>query len=190
MGLEIIIFLIAVQMTAMISSQSNDLCILPDKYLNHYESQNAPICQSKKCEGKYSFQCNSNHCLKSKQACNEFLASKLLKNLHVIGEREESMPIMLKENVQKPESDEWDSDDICMNGNDCFSKKIIPMRSRTAIKILKRVDCPCIGYYSYQCGKEFCAADLNACDGFSKRSKRIRPESLSLKGCGNDKFIF
>lgn len=60
--------------------------------------------------------------------------------------------------------DEFNSNDICLNNNNCVFK----LNTRDDSSLLKGFHCPCYNEFSYKCGKSFCAASKSVCDSFSQ----------------------
>ena len=122
------------------------------------------LSEKKDCEGKLSYKCRTNHC----SIYDAFF--KLREN------NEPKFKRKFKTSTVK---------DFCINGKDCFHKKITPMRSRTNHKSLKKIDCPCIKNHAFICGKSHCAANGLACFNFFARNSSV----TIFNGCGNDNII-
>ena len=63
---------------------------------------------------------------------------------------------------------------VCMTTNKCFSKHLIRMRCGMSLKMVKKVKCPCSGAFNYQCGKDHCSVDSNACDTLKGIKKNLK----------------
>lgn len=154
-----------------IGLQANNLCALRSKNRRSFNAQtlsNNLLCENKNCEGKLSYKCGTNHCSINKKLCDDFFKLR--------EKNEEKFKRKFKTSIVK---------DICINGKDCFHKKITPMRSRTNHKSLKKIDCPCIKNHAFICGKSHCAANGLACFKFLARNS----SATILNGCGNDNII-
>lgn len=181
----------------------SDFCMISEKkckslhdlITNEYKLH----CEEVKCQGKLNYQCDMDHCTISKEICDEFLKLKTTRNTLLIEdfERPNRRYQMYIRVVRKctpqllgEHENDWNSSDVCINGEECFYRKIIPMRSRTSVKVMKRVECPCIGNYSYFCGKDFCSLNRHACEGLNVRFfTKTKAQELGIKQCENSKII-
>ncbi len=76
------------------------------------------------------------------------------------------------------------NNEVCKNGDHCSSRKIIYLRSKTHIKVLKRIVCPCIGKFMYSCGNDYCTLNKTVCDRMY-----TNVQFIAIKKCGNDNTI-
>ena len=83
------------------------------------------------------------------------------------------------------------SDNVCINGENCYLKSIINMRMKTHVRVLKRIECPCIGKLTYKCvynarRSHLCTLNKNVCD----KIKIIKLNIIVNKTrCGNNDSI-
>lgn len=204
MKIYLLVFTITVLKAQLESFKTTDYCIVSEKKCkSSYDDaiqKYKMICDKLDCEGDLSYQCGSDHCTINKETCEDFLKLKTFKKSlpNVDLGNKYQMFIRVIRKCTKNSSylnvtNAWQADEVCINGEGCFFRKIIPMRSHTNIKVLKRVKCPCMGYYSHQCGKDYCAVDGNACSGFSLnnvKNSKIQAFLMGVKHCGNDRMTF
>lgn len=179
MSFKLTSFILLFQVSSLLCITSNDVCVLPDKNSN----QMTQTCKETFCHSERSFECGEEFCSKDKDSCILFLNS-----LKQNSENQKNRNFLSL--FKKSGGETWESNGVCLNGEHCYSRKMIPLRSRTTIKVLKRIECPCLGYYSFQCGKDFCALDESACEMFNANSRQTEIETINIKKCGNDKLIF
>ena len=62
----------------------------------------------------------------------------------------------------------WNSNDVCLNTNDCLQTTFWRIWST----LLKLDECKCKGKYNYKCNSDYCASDKRACD-YLKQTKNL-----------------
>lgn len=184
------LFLIMLHASSLLSLNTINVCILPGRKHSLFLRE----CNENSCQNQFSYECGPSLCSTDQNECDSL--KRALGQESESEEKESSGSSSLERDLVKKSADEtmidsFNPDDVCINGVDCFSRKIIPLRSRTSIKVLKRVDCQCVGHYGYPCGREHCAVDSSACSAFEKRKfEIIKKDSNLLKKCGNSKHIY
>lgn len=84
------------------------------------------------------------------------------------------------------------SDNFCINGENCYLKSVINMRMKTHVRVLKRIECPCIGKLTFKCvdnarRSHLCTLNKNVCDKIKIIKSMI---IINKTRCGNDDLIF
>lgn len=181
----------------------SDLCLATEKQCKgSYDSNNnfKVECSKSKCESPYGYQCGTEHCSTSENTCKKFLDFRYkLKSLRSLKSRmaiEKIFEIEMKKyelfiKVLKEcqvSKYEWQPSDMCANGLNCRLRQELPLRYGEISFLQTPIDCPCDGSYTYECGKDYCAKDKTACDGFLTM-KWKNQEATDIDGCGNDNVI-
>lgn len=175
--------------------KSSDICIITeevckghyDKYEN-YETK----CEREKCSGKIDFQCGIDHCSSSPETCEKLrnlqLVFKSLVKSRINENKLHSIKVFLKSIRKCPsEAYEWDINDICLNGKNCYSKQVLPLRYEK-VRLIKKIDCLCEKKHSYKCEKDYCAANKKACDTFA--ASYLNNSTFRINACGNDRRVY
>lgn len=90
-------------------------------------------------------------------------------------------------------SNEINTIDFCLNGNNCFLKQPFQMKKINLLKfgeinLLQSIDCPCIGQYKHQCGPDLCVKNESSCDDLihlKNKRKSFDKSNQSIKSCNN-----
>ena len=193
----IFLFLLAFHLT--ICLKSTDFCISKRQkeckgyYDRHKQYQIK--CNTIKCHGTFSFDCESNICSKNKIECDEYknvdafaklvsliddlrYAPKKSKTINEI----ESFKKKIKNCQLKPYN--FKKNDFCINGQNCFEiKKEMKGFGFNYRSLLtkKKIDCRCPKRQSFRCGN-YCSIDSIACDFYNKSNEF---NFASIKYCEN-----
>lgn len=184
MKLLFILIVLIVLICEVFSLKSSDVCKM-DK-----------DCDGNKCEEniceypEFNHQCGKDYCARNKDKCQLFLKIcyvARMNNLRSIDSQIKKY-LTFRNKINSCELEpELKSFDVCLNGVDCLKQKRLP----NLTYIIKQVDCPCRGKYSYQCGKKFCSTQKIDCEKFLV-SKRLSVKNFTekrLKTCGNGGFV-
>jgi hypothetical protein len=126
-----------------------------------------------KCKGKYYSNCNTNNvCAKNTLSCKNLILFS--PNNHNNNNGFKAIRSQIKNCTE-----EWNSNEICLNSDNC--SKHIGYGGRWSIQIKSNV-CKCSGKYSHKCNGNYCSLDKRTCDGFNK-NKSIKIN----KKCTNNK---
>jgi hypothetical protein len=164
--------------------KSADFCILKQKECKGFydRKQNYKIkCNPTKCNGKLSYDCESNICSKNESECDEYKnVDAYWKLINMIKTKDIRIAPKISEAINKIESFKkeikdcqlkpynFKENDFCSNGQNCFEiKKELKgfgFNYRSFITKLK-IDCRCPKRQSFRCGN-YCSIDSIACDYF------------------------
>jgi len=79
----------------------------------------------------------------------------------------------------------FDSNDICLNGNNCIEKHEAKHQPTT----YKKIECKCpLKNFSFKCGQYYCTNDLKTCHYYKSKVKSQYFYS-KINGCGNEGSI-
>ena len=172
--------------------KTNDFCFITEKHcigkfgLNKvYKTE----CKKTKCKGVLSFQCGTDHCSKNESTCvkllrfNQMFKVYLKTSISYYNALKEYNDFhkIIRNCTQTPY--EWNSNDVCLNGKNCFFTHLNSMSLSGKMKVNIPINCVCQNKYSYRCSKEFCTISKRACDELN--SLLVKGKKLSLKHCGN-----
>lgn len=130
--------------------------------------------QNGECSGKFKYECKHNKCSPDKTACVYFNSliftlnfyKKRNTHLEEIRKFSEFQSRISKCPIQRHE---WKKEDYCLNFVGCasidFSVKM-PMWKNKHIAIR----CPCTRKHPYECDKNICALNKNACHNFKNKT--------------------
>jgi len=175
-----------------LSSSSSQYCVVSEKRCeNKFDSTTQKykmICDELKCNGtSLSYQCSIDHCALNKSYCDE---KETQENSNEINDLKKMFKMSIRV-IKKCSniSTKWHVNDVCINGKECFIKKVVPMRSRTNKKITKKIVCTCTGKHSYQCTNDFCTLNSHTCIHFSLKTYSLNEAyNMNIKDCGNNKI--
>lgn len=151
---KIFIFIVLTVINSVFTLKSNSLC---------YLSENDQVCQ-----GRLNFKCTSNICTQSEEICEKYE--------HIKDMLGSSMRVFIP-NAYVQKYDEFEEHikecnyyavkpvDICINKDNCFHKKTLPMRGNF-MKVFEKKLCDCTGKLKYKCGVNYCAVNKIACEEF------------------------
>ena len=143
-------------------------------------------CHYQKCPNHFHIQCGNlvGHikCASNKKECDEYRMLKKYLNISQYGkEMPVELKLMLKSRQKKFEhfkkhihnctrsEYKWKAGDMCLAGSDCYQKEFVLCLAASNSEFswfkkishknfeLKRVECPCGGQHTYQCGKDYCS---------------------------------
>lgn len=126
-------------------------------------------CKPFDCFGQYGYECEKGKCAISKKSCDFYLA--LSSNLM----RAVISPSKYKVNLRKHEkylksikscespNKEWQPKDVCIRLNDCIQKHTHHLLEKSVV-IKKKIDCLCDQKHHFECNKQYCAVNKEACD--------------------------
>lgn len=82
-------------------------------------------------------------------------------------------------------------DDVCNRQNECYLVRLLKLRSHTAQRIVKKINCECYGRYTHACGETFCAASKNTCMMLNLINKysKFKNSNSTILPCSNVKYI-
>jgi hypothetical protein len=168
------------------------LIILSIQIINGLNLDN--LCKSSFCNKDYSYKCTKNLCSSNKQTCVDYYKHKLnyvsRSSLNLFSFQScESINFTIKVMNR--------NDLFCLKNSKCFKKQFILQTKnsfrtmRKNEKILsstfktfnKKIDCECVGKYSFKCG-EYCTIDKKYCDLLYLRIKYQKKMSKNeIKTC-------
>ena len=115
---------------------------------------------------KYNYDCGKGLCSINRYSCQSI---KLFSALNDFPRNEKSYLFFLNnfekfiriiKGCTKPLKYKWNSNDVCMNTNDCFKAHGYGIWSI----LMKPDECNCTGKYKYKCNSNLCALNKKACD--------------------------
>jgi hypothetical protein len=128
-----------------------------------------------KCKehNKYSYDCGQGLCAIDRYSCQSIKLFSAVKDF----QRNEKSYQFFRNNFEKfikiikactkPLKYKWNSNDVCMNTNDCFKAHGYGIWSI----LMKPDECKCTGKYNHKCNSGYCASDKRACDYLKKKTK-------------------
>lgn len=167
------------------SIKSSDFCNRVDKDCKgFYDSQEIYHikCDYAKCQGIYKYSCGDGRCALDKSVCEKFQVwssslNSVISSRRVTDQIKNCSSLPFKLHLEN----------VCINGANCFQKKLIHVRTG-GVKLFNKIDCPCPISHGYHCGHKICTKSKKTCENFlSSHNKRKIPKSL--KSCGNSNII-
>jgi hypothetical protein len=176
---------------SIVNIKSSDLCFSSNKFCKQKCEQI--------CLGKHVYQCGSDRCSLNKQICDEHqtMLKTLGQSFNSIKYKIEKEKFLHFNNaIKKCPHIEYvfNLNETCVNGMNCYEKKESLFRSDLIFSI-KKIDCPCRGEHSYQCGKNFCTLHNKACIAlkqslFSNNDiDAITFDTRNFKKCNNNLVV-
>lgn len=176
--------------------KSNHICSLSENTCRgSFNLANKYIvkCDKSECNKKYEFKCSSEYCTVNSEHCTNFHNLKVLLKTIMKSSRTYEKYIAKYMSFIKgiqncsESADELQSNDICMNGMNCFVKKPLKLRY-SGLHLYNRIECPCSELNSYQCGM-YCTVHKNVCLELNTNATKLASMSSLIKKCGNDNTI-
>jgi len=111
--------------------------------------------------------------------CRDF---KLLNSFSKLTRKKEVRKhfILMTDHIKDCET-KFDSNDICLNGNNCTEKVRVPIFGDKKA-ITYKVDCKCPIKHSFKCDQYFCTRNLEGCHYFEQNYNF----NFKINKCGND----
>jgi hypothetical protein len=144
-------------------------------------------CEKMTCQGKLSYNCGSDYCALDKRSCDTIFNLMFLLRSYkglLMFEKELKKYTNFIEKIGYCPVKEYSlqPDDVCMNGDGCYSVSAFPFRIGT--KVTKHINCPCPYGNGYHCGEKFCVVHSDACEVLNKTGLKT-----AIKSCGNGNQI-
>ena len=145
-----------------------DLCI--KHKMECKPTENKMICQESLCDNNFRYECGSDHCTITQEACEDYRRLNLFLNLF-----KRDLSYLYDDHIQKfkeflthihhcPKlTFEWKAENVCSKATTCFHKKRMPFRAGY-IYLIKQRPCQCPKEYSFDCSKSHCSKDKIGCD--------------------------
>ena len=151
----------------------------------------------------YIHMCERSKCAKSVKTCEEFnMISRnfntrlFTTNIRIAGltdifqassrneeKKFEAFKKGIKDCPSKVIEINWRSEFVCMKRKKCYEQT--NHKSSKAQVSFKKIECPCDGFYSYECSKDYCAQGKHACHLMHKKKSKQNSTFLSsIKRCG------
>jgi len=122
---------------------------------------------------RYNYQCFEGLCSVNRYSCQSIKLFSAVKDFqkienHYLFFKNQYESFMKKiKDCTKPLKYKWNSNDVCMNTNDCFKAHGYGIWSI----LMKPSECKCKGKYNHKCNSGYCASDKRACDYLKKKTK-------------------
>jgi hypothetical protein len=196
------LFIILLIFRLVLTLRPSDFCNLNTKNcIGRFGSKNVYTeeCEYDKCQSNYSYHCaNTTKCSRSKKECDEYFEMNKIFNTDsyirhafaYIWQSSEKRRKNFAKNfnatmskVKYCRNDTFKPSDICLNKRNCFKLKLNVT--------FTRVECLCIGNFSFKCGKNYCARNKTSCKSYQNKYKilsRLGSTSIGVKPCKNSIF--
>lgn len=173
--------------------KSTDLCISSkEKCSGSLDSKkNYQIECKQTCEGNFSYDCDYQICTTNAINCKGYTQIlqfyKAFQKAMVYKIDLEKINIFKKSIIKcpiiAPASAKWKLSDICLNVINCQQRLQISM-SGSLVKYNKKLDCPCDGYQSYQCGRDYCTSSRQVCESTASYRNQ-KSKFLPINNCAS-----
>jgi hypothetical protein len=176
------------------SLRSDDFCYRKEMTCEGKYDRNiyTTICKPINCSHhNLGYACNSEYCSVDRSACEEFeninFAYRISSKNKPFSRKKLIKLKKFHQNIKVCPKTYFilDSNEICMNENDCFLEQIVRMRSGN-VKLINRIECPCMNKTGYKCGKFHCSVNNHVCDAFESGAFN----SSYIRSCANGNTIF
>ena len=170
----ILLFLITIK--SILSLNSNDFCYSAESIcLNKREC-------TQECNNLFrQYKCNEHLCTVNETMCDKYITEEWI-NLLRLSHSNRLNSLKSKIKYCTKAAFKLNPNDFCIKKSEtCYKKRIkfnwLPINLNTRI----RVNCPCNGSYSYECGDYFCAVNNKACDAFMNLKPNLKNKFKILK---------
>jgi len=149
--------------------------------LNHTQfcNENPTKENELECFGEFSYACGGLLCSQDETGCKGIhLFNSVVKYPRkgkTYRKYKHKLESLLKLVKDCPEY-KWNSNDICLNANNCFRPAFVRFWPS---KMKPMYECKCNGKYKYKCNRDYCARDKRACHEIKQQIIKIK----NIKKC-------